>query len=173
MEIIRAAGGIVWLPASGVLRLALVHRPDKDDWSLPKGKLEPGERWEDAALREVREETGCLAHLAAFAGSTFYFSRRGPKLVLYWHMVFVADGPLPDRSEVDEVAWVAPEAAQRKVHRERDRVLIARAAADARASNGVARSGGYRRVIERVGDEPDDGALVRTKVEVRSGERLE
>lgn len=59
-------------------------------WSLPKGKLEPGETFPDAALREVAEETGCRARLGEFAGYTPYRVRRGPKLVLFWHMVAVA-----------------------------------------------------------------------------------
>ncbi|HEX8910321.1 MAG TPA: NUDIX domain-containing protein, partial [Anaeromyxobacteraceae bacterium] len=57
----RVAGGLVWRSSPGAARLAVIHRPKRDDWSLPKGKLEPGEGFEEAALREVAEETGLSA----------------------------------------------------------------------------------------------------------------
>jgi 8-oxo-dGTP diphosphatase len=64
---VRAAGGVVWRRADGTVELALIHRPRYDDWSLPKGKLDPGESWEAAAEREVEEEIGLRL-------------RRGPEL---------------------------------------------------------------------------------------------
>ena len=64
----RRAGGVVVRDG----RVLLVHRARYDDWSLPKGKLEPGETWEDAALREVREETGVRCALGEFLGSSHY-----------------------------------------------------------------------------------------------------
>ena len=71
---------------TGTAELAVIHRPKYDDWSLPKGKLKPGEGFREAALREVEEETGCRARLLLFAGITFYFVSRRPKVVLFWHM---------------------------------------------------------------------------------------
>ena len=58
-DLIEAAGGVVVRDG----QVALVHRPRYDDWTLPKGKLDPGESFEEAALREVEEETGLRAHL--------------------------------------------------------------------------------------------------------------
>jgi phosphohistidine phosphatase SixA len=55
---VRAAGGVLWRYVDGSVRVAVVHRPKYDDWSLPKGKLDPGEPAVVGALREVREETG-------------------------------------------------------------------------------------------------------------------
>jgi 8-oxo-(d)GTP phosphatase len=126
MALIRAAGGILWRTSRHGPQLAVVHRTRRGDWTLPKGKLERGEGWEQAALREVREETGCLAHIASFAVSSFYVSRRGPKLVLFWHMTLVGAAAPPDPSEVDEVAWLSPPDALRRVERERDRLVLAR-----------------------------------------------
>jgi 8-oxo-dGTP pyrophosphatase MutT (NUDIX family) len=60
--VVRAGGGIVWRRGEGgVVEIVLVHRPVYDDWSFPKGKLQPGETEAHAALREVQEETGCGA----------------------------------------------------------------------------------------------------------------
>ena len=67
--------------------MLLVHRPRYDDWTLPKGKNEPGERDEDAALREVEEETGFRCTLGDPAGETRYDDAKGrPKVVRYWVM---------------------------------------------------------------------------------------
>lgn len=113
---VRAAGGIVTRAGAGGEReLALVHRPQYDDWSLPKGKLsddlEPGEA---AALREVEEETGMTCALVMPVGSTRYRDGQGrSKVVRYWEMVPRQSGFRPN-SEVDELAWfTAAQAAQR------------------------------------------------------------
>ncbi|HUL57704.1 MAG TPA: NUDIX hydrolase [Anaeromyxobacteraceae bacterium] len=127
MAVVRAAGGVVWRRASSGPRIALIHRPRHGDWSLPKGKLDDGESWEGAALREVEEETGCVARISSFAGATSYFARRAPKIVLYWHMELVEEGEIDAGDEVDEVAWLAPaEALARLVH-EGERRIVARA----------------------------------------------
>ena len=81
-DVIEAAGGLVWCDFSDGRKLAVVHRPRHRDWTLPKGKLGTGERWQDAALREVQEETGLEVRLERFAGSCSYISRRAPKIVL-------------------------------------------------------------------------------------------
>src|SRR4051812_27762866 len=74
---IRAAGGVVMRDG----RIVVVHRPKYDDWSLPKGKLEAGESWEEAALREVEEETGLRVTLGDELTSTHYTVRGRPKTV--------------------------------------------------------------------------------------------
>jgi 8-oxo-dGTP pyrophosphatase MutT (NUDIX family) len=103
--VIRAAGGIVTRDG-GVLR---VHRPKYDDWTFPKGKLEPGESWEDAALREVAEETGLVCELGEEVGRTNYEVRGEPKEVRYFGMS--AAGEPYAQNEVDEVRWVPLDAA--------------------------------------------------------------
>ena len=60
-------------------RLLVVHRPKYDDWAFPKGKLEAGETWEEAAVREVEEETGLRCTLGPFAGTTQLSDARGPE----------------------------------------------------------------------------------------------
>ncbi|HLX89660.1 MAG TPA: NUDIX domain-containing protein, partial [Acidimicrobiales bacterium] len=109
--LVQAAGGVL-LRRSGRRRLevAVIHRPVRKDWSLPKGKLEPDETFEGCAVREVLEETGYACVLGAFAGQTQYVDRRGrPKVVAYWFMDpapgvrFDDTAPLMATDEVDEV----------------------------------------------------------------------
>jgi 8-oxo-dGTP diphosphatase len=101
---VRAAGGVVRREG----RIAVVHRPRYDDWSLPKGKLDPGETWEEAALREVREETGLECELGEELSSTSYHDRKGrSKLVRYW-LMDVVGGAFEPNDEVDELRWLTP-----------------------------------------------------------------
>ena len=103
-ELVKAAGGLVL--RDGLV--ALVHRPRYDDWTLPKGKLDPGESFEDAALREVEEETGLRCRLGSELASVRYRDNRGrPKLVRYWVMQVEADPGFEPNDEVDELRWVA------------------------------------------------------------------
>jgi 8-oxo-dGTP diphosphatase len=124
-DIVRAAGGILLRPAgAGRFEVALVHRPDRGDWSLPKGKLDPGESYEDCALREVLEETGYRCRLLDFVGFTEYRDRRNrQKVVGYWIME-VLEGEFATSSEVDSLQWLELDAAARVLTYERDRELL-------------------------------------------------
>jgi 8-oxo-dGTP diphosphatase len=102
---VRAAGGVVLRDG----RIAVVHRPRYDDWSLPKGKLDEGESFEDAARREVWEETGLRCALGEELSSTFYNDRKGrSKIVRYWLME-VLEGEFEPNEEVDELRWLTPD----------------------------------------------------------------
>lgn len=99
-----AAGAVVWRPRREVL---LVHRPRYDDWSLPKGKLDPGESHRRAALREVEEETGLRCEAHGELDEVRYRDRKGrAKRVRYWAMEPVG-GDFSPNEEVDDVRWVA------------------------------------------------------------------
>ena len=131
-ELVRAAGGIiVRRTADGRPEVAVVHRPARVDWSFPKGKLEPGESFEECALREVWEETGLRCRLGRFVGHTEYRDRKDrPKVVAYWVMEVEA-GRFRPNEEVDELRWVDLRAAERLLSYDRDReLLIVVAAAD-------------------------------------------
>ena len=90
--VIQAAGGLLWRDSQAGKEIALIRRPRYGDWTLPKGKLKQGESWQQAALREVREETECDARLCAFLGCTCYSVRRVPKVVLFWQTKFIRSG---------------------------------------------------------------------------------
>ncbi len=118
---VRAAGGLVMRDGS----VLLVHRPRYDDWSFPKGKA--GSRWESdrtTALREVREETGLRCGLGERLPDVTYVDARGrPKIVRYW-LMRPRTGEFRPSDEVDEVRWLAPEAARRLLTHDHDRALI-------------------------------------------------
>ena len=125
--VIEAAGGIIWRDTDNGKKLALIHRPEYDDWTFPKGKLDPGESWQAAALREVHEETGCEAQLDQFAGSISYLVQGVPKIVLYWHMEAKHIPPFSVNQEVDEVIWLNREEALKKLDYRLERELLLRA----------------------------------------------
>jgi 8-oxo-dGTP diphosphatase len=115
---LRAAGGVVVREG----RVLLVHRPKYEDWAFPKGKLEDGESWEDAALREVEEETGLRCTLGPYVGSTRYDVRDGLKEVRYFRMA--AGGEARAQNEVDEVRWASPGEAGELLSYDYDRQLL-------------------------------------------------
>lgn len=117
---VEAAGGVV--ERDGLI--AVVHRGRYDDWSLPKGKLDPGESFEQAALREVEEETGLVCELRdELAGVRYRDGRGRPKLVRYWRMA-VTGGEFVPNEEVDELRWLAPGDAVALLSYPHDRDLV-------------------------------------------------
>jgi 8-oxo-dGTP diphosphatase len=129
---VQAAGGVVWRRSGdGGIEIALVHRPKYDDWSLPKGKLDEGEGFEEAALREVWEETGMRCELGRDLGETRYRDNKDrPKVVRYWAMSD-AQGDFEPNDEVDELRWVSIDEAQGMLSYEFDRDLVGRVASSA------------------------------------------
>src|SRR3954465_13110461 len=117
---VKAAGGVVVRDG----RIAVVHRPKYDDWSLPKGKLDPGEGFEGAGLRGVGAGTGRRTSLVRELPSTEYNDSKGrSKLVRYWEMEPI-DGDFAANDEVDELRWLTPEEAEATLTYDRDRELV-------------------------------------------------
>jgi 8-oxo-dGTP pyrophosphatase MutT (NUDIX family) len=123
---IRAAGGLVTRDASGGMELILVRRTRYNDWALPKGKVEANEQPLQAAIREVREETGCEVECQGFAGEIRYEVESIPKIVLFWRMSLVRQEPLEENDEITEAIWLPiPQAIARMTY-ESERELVAR-----------------------------------------------
>lgn len=115
MADIRAAGGVVWRFRDGAVQIALVHRPRYDDWSLPKGKLEPGETELQAAVREVGEEIGAEVAVSRRLDPITYQVDGSSKSVAFWVMQHTG-GDFEANDEVDEIAWLTPPQARRTLH---------------------------------------------------------
>jgi 8-oxo-dGTP pyrophosphatase MutT (NUDIX family)/phosphohistidine phosphatase SixA len=129
---VEAAGAVVWRVRGGELEVLLVHRPRYDDWSWPKGKLDPGEATATAAVREVGEETGEQVVLGPALPTLRYKTSDGrPKRVHLWagRVADDADAPavrarLPvaraATTEIDDLRWLTVEAADRRLTRRAD-----------------------------------------------------
>ena len=108
-------------------RVAVIHRPKYMDWSLPKGKLEKGESFKQAALREVEEETGYRPRELGELPPVSYLDRKArSKLVRYWLMEPVK-GKFEPHGEVDELRWVTPSEADGLLTYDHDRKLVRKA----------------------------------------------
>lgn len=122
---IPAAGTLPWRVRDHSLEVALVHRPRYDDWSWAKGKLDPGEEWAPAAVRETHEETGLQVRLGVPLPEARYTlldkdGRPGDKVVRYWAATVTGgDGRLVN--EIDDVAWLDPRVAHDRLDYARDR----------------------------------------------------
>ena len=122
---IEAAGGVVLRPGPvGTTQVLVVYRELYRDWSLPKGKLEPGESAKDAACREVLEETGVRCAPVRRLESTHYEHQGRPKRVRWWAMTVVEDlGHTPD-AEVQQVRWVDVGEARDLLSHDTDRATL-------------------------------------------------
>jgi 8-oxo-dGTP diphosphatase len=124
-RVVPAGGGVVWRARDdGTVETAVIHRPKYDDWSLPKGKLEPGEHALEAAVREVAEETGLTAVAGRRSRTTSYPIPEGVKRVEYWLMRAVGGEFQPNR-EVDELRWLPVDEASALLSHQHDRAVVA------------------------------------------------
>ena len=135
--VISAAGAVLWKPSRrDGLRIALVHRPRYDDWSLPKGKAEQGEVAPVTAAREVQEETGFRAAIGRSLTTVSYSTSGGPKTVHYFAARRMCGFFTPNR-EVDRLEWLPPAKAAELMSYEFDRAVLATFALEPAAQQGV------------------------------------
>jgi 8-oxo-dGTP pyrophosphatase MutT (NUDIX family) len=127
--LVRAAGGVITRPGpDGEPELLLVHRAKYDDWTLPKGKAEPGESDEECALREIEEETGLVCELGEEVGVTEYEDASGrPKRVRYFAMTAPGQQAGP-HNEIDAVRGLSRKRALGTLSYVRDVKIVERAA---------------------------------------------
>lgn len=123
--VVRAAGGVVVRARpDGSVEIAVVHRPAYDDWTLPKGKLQAGEREEHTALREVEEETGMRCRLERALGSTKYKDHKGRQKIVHYWVMRALDGHFKPTKEVDALRWVPLAEASDLLTYHHDRTLL-------------------------------------------------
>jgi 8-oxo-dGTP diphosphatase len=124
-RVVQAAGGVIVRETPrGEMRVLLVHRSHREDWTFPKGKLESGESHERCALREVEEETGLRCKLGVELPPSSYINGKGRlKVVRYWIMDPGNDRAEP-RNEVDAVRWASLEEAATLLTYPRDRKIL-------------------------------------------------
>jgi 8-oxo-dGTP diphosphatase len=140
--LIRAAGGVLWRSAANPtdgdgletglepgVEVAVVHRPRYDDWSLPKGKLAPGEPEVEGAVREVLEETGYRVRIGRALGETRYLKAVAgvERLkVVHWWAMRAETGAFAPNDEIDDLRWLSLDAASAILTRDSDRVVLER-----------------------------------------------
>ncbi len=124
---ILAGGAVLWRPNGdpAVPEVAIIHRPRYDDWSLPKGKVDPGETESVTAVREVHEETGYSAHLGRRLAAVSYPIPGGRKKVCYWAARCVGGAFIPN-AEVDELKWLPVTEAMKQLEYPHDRKVLRR-----------------------------------------------
>jgi 8-oxo-dGTP pyrophosphatase MutT (NUDIX family)/phosphohistidine phosphatase SixA len=128
-RVIPAAGAVLWRDdeaggSAGPL-VALVHRPRYDDWSLPKGKVDPGETEPVTAVREVLEETGYASQLGRRLALVSYPLDSGVKHVRYW-TARTLGGDFAPNDEVDELLWLTAKDAMKRLQYPHDRKVLRR-----------------------------------------------
>ena len=124
---VLAAGAVLWRPGDDAAapEVAIIHRPRYDDWSLPKGKVDPGETEPVTAVREVAEETGYAAHLGRRLAAVSYPVEQGVKKVRYWAARAVG-GEFTPNDEVDELKWLPVAEAMKELGYPHDRKVLRR-----------------------------------------------
>ena len=122
---VLAAGAVLWRSNgdAAVPEIAVIHRPRYNDWSLPKGKVDPGETEPVTAVREVQEETGYSSHLGRRLTAVSYPVEQGVKKVRYWAARRV-DGEFNPNAEVDELKWLPIAEAMNQLEYPHDRKVL-------------------------------------------------
>jgi 8-oxo-dGTP pyrophosphatase MutT (NUDIX family) len=122
-----AAGGVVRRRTERGVEVLIVHRPKRKDWSLPKGKLDPGESLAEAAVREIREETGYECELGERLSPIRYRDAAGRSKAVVYFLATPTGGEFRANHEVDDVRWLTLPDAVELLTYPHDRVLVGRA----------------------------------------------
>lgn len=131
-RVITAAGAVVWRSRTSPTRpeprieVLVVHRPEYDDWTFPKGKSDPGESLHQTAVREVLEETATSIRLGIRLPDVEYQVNNRRKVVSYWiaQATNASNTTFTPNSEVDEIRWVRIKAARALLSYQHDRSVL-------------------------------------------------
>ncbi|TQF43427.1 NUDIX hydrolase [Bradyrhizobium sp. UNPF46] len=133
---VMAAGGIV-LRRGSVPLIAVVRQRKRNEWVLPKGKLDDGETPKEAAHREVLEETGHDVAVHEFLGTLVYQSGGRSKVVHFWRME-AEGGPVRKlMNDIKAVDWLALDDAIGRLSREYERAFLTQIGPIALAASGL------------------------------------
>jgi 8-oxo-dGTP diphosphatase len=124
--VIKAAGGILQRSSPRGDEVMVVYRTRHQDWTLPRGKVKDGESFQEAAMREVLEETGCSCRIGSYLGTISYSAEGVPKVVLFWKMTVVDDRGAFNPEEISEAVWLPISAAIERLTYAQEKALLSR-----------------------------------------------
>jgi len=124
VKVVPASGGLVWRDGGEGRELIVIHRRRHNDWTLPKGKVKPGESWLQCAIREVLEETGYHVEVESHAGWVCYDTGEITKVVRFWNMRPIGDSHFESSEEVLSIHWLTLQEAVQRLDHEGERLLV-------------------------------------------------
>jgi 8-oxo-dGTP diphosphatase len=124
--VIKAAGGILQRSTPRGDEVMVVYRKRPQDWTLPRGKVKDGESFQEAAMRQVLEETGCSCRIGNYLGTISYSDQGVPKVVLFWKMTLVEDKGITDNEEIGQALWLQLPAAIERLTHAQEKALLSR-----------------------------------------------
>ena len=132
--VIRAAGGIIQRATPHGDEVLIVFRKRHQDWALPKGEVQDGESFQEAALREVEQETGCTCELGNYLGTISYADHGTPTVVMFWKMNVVRESAASETQQIDQAVWIDVPSAIQKLSQTQEKALLSRIANSGRAA---------------------------------------
>lgn len=124
--VVKAAGGILQRSTPRGDEVMVVYRNRHQDWTLPRGKVKDGESFQEAAMREVLEETGCSCRIGNYLGTISYSDNGVPKVVLFWKMTLVDEKGARNSEEIGEALWLSVAAAIERLSHAQEKSLLSR-----------------------------------------------
>lgn len=124
--VIKAAGGILQRSTPRGDEVMVVYRKRHQDWTLPRGKVKDGESFQEAAMREVQDETGCSCRIGNYLGTISYSDNGVPKVVLFWKMTLVEEKGSRNNDQIGEALWLQMPAAIERLSHAQEKALLSR-----------------------------------------------